>query len=109
MRFEESCTIPVPRKVAWDYLIDPKTWSFFWNGMVEVVDVDQVRWEQPGDQMQFVYRLLGRHLEGSGELLELTPGEYVRFAVHVPAIGDVTEEWIYREVDDDSTMLPRHV
>ena len=102
MRFEESCIVPVPAKVAWDYLIDPKVWPLYWNGMVEA---KTARWEQPGDQMRFTYRLFGRLVEGSGDLMDAAPGEYLRASIDAPAVGTMIQEVFYEEIDEDATRV----
>ncbi len=105
MRIEETRRFPVPRKQVYDYLIDPGTWPLWLAGLIEVLDVEHAKWDEPGDRVQFVYRLLGRRVEGETLLQEIRPAQYARTHVQAPAVGTVTQEWFYSDAAEDSMTL----
>jgi hypothetical protein len=104
MRTEATLRIPIPRKEVYDYLIDPRTWTFWMAGLIDVTDPDNTRWEQPGDTILCGYRLLGRKMETRVSLDENQPAQYVK--VHATtAVGSVTQEWFYSDAGETSTTL----
>jgi hypothetical protein len=104
MRTEATQRIPLPRQEVYDYLIDPKTWTSWMAGILDVTDPDQARWEQPGDQINLGYRLLGRRIETQAELDEIQPAQYVKLHATTPAVN-VTQEWFYADASETSTTL----
>ena len=105
MRIEETRRFRLSRKQVYDYVIDPKTWIHWLAGLIDVTDLDQARWEQPGDQIDLVYRLLSHRIETHIELDEIQPAQYVRFHATAPAVGTVTQEWFYSDAGETSTTL----
>jgi hypothetical protein len=104
MRIEATQRFPMPRKEVYDYLIDPKTWTYWMAGILDVTDPDHARWEQPGDQINLGYRLLGRRVETQVELDENQAAQYVRVHATTP-VGEVTQEWFYSDTGETSTTL----
>ena len=105
MRIEKTCTLPVSRKEAYDYLHDPKTWPMWLAGMVEVLDVEHASWDAPGDEVRFIYRVVGRKVEGVLHLDEIQPGELIKAHATMPGVGDFYQEWRYRDAEGDTCTL----
>ena len=105
MRVELSREFPVPLKHAYDYLMDPKLFSAWRVGMIEILDPEDAIWSKAGDGFRFAYRLLGRRVEGECVLDELREAELVRFTASMPGLPTVHEAWHYRAIDDDSFEL----
>lgn len=105
MRKEISRTFPVPRKKAYDYLVDFHNWPLWYSGLIEILEPDTAAWAMPGDKVGFVYKLLGRRLEGECLLEEMEPAEYVKMTTSMPAVGETHFEWFYSDAGDDSVTL----
>ncbi len=105
MRIELMRTYPVPRKKAFDYLDDFTTWPTWYAGMLEILEPDKAAWNEAGDKVRFAYKLLGRRLEGECTLEEVREAELVKFTAKVPAVGDVHQEWFYRDAGEGAFTL----
>ena len=105
MRTEITRTFPVPRKKAYDYLIDFNTWPLWYTGLLEILEPEKASWEKPGDEVPYSYKLLGRRLEGRVVLEELEPAEYVKMMSTIPAVGESHFEWFYSDEGEDSFKL----
>jgi len=105
MRVELMRTFPVARKKAFDYLDDFTTWPTWYAGMLEIIEPDKARWSAAGDKVRFAYKLLGRRLEGECTLEEVHEAELVKFTATIPTVGDVHQEWFYRDAGDDAFTL----
>ena len=75
MRIELHRTYPVPRKVGFAYMTDPRHWPE-WIGM-ELSDEKKVAWAKKGDKVPLRYRWMGVPLDGLGTLKKIVPGELV--------------------------------
>jgi uncharacterized protein YndB with AHSA1/START domain len=75
MRIELRRTFPVPRKVGFDYITDPKHWPE-WIGM-ELTDDTKTSWSKKGDKVPFTYRWMGVPMDGLGTLKKIVPGELI--------------------------------
>lgn len=100
MRVELTRTYPVPRKKAFDYLDDFTTWPTWYSGMMEIIEPDKASWDTPGDKVRFAYKLLGRRVEGVCTLEDIDEAALVRFTATLPTVGDVHQEWTYRDAGD---------
>lgn len=105
MRTDMTRTYPVPLKKGFDYATDFRTWPDWYVGMAEILDPEDVTWIEPGDEVRFAYKLLGRRLEGRAILDEMREAELVRFHTEVPGLPVVYFEYRYREVGDQAFVL----
>ena len=105
LRIELMRTYPVPRKKAFDYLDDFKTWPTWYAGMLEIIAPDEAAWSEAGDKVRFAYKLLGRRLEGECTLKEVHEGELVKFTATTPMVGDVHQEWFYGDAGESAFTL----
>lgn len=105
MRVDLTKTFPVPRKKAFDYLDDFRTWPSWYAGMLEIIEPDKALWSSPGDKVRFAYKLLGRRLEGECTLEEVREAEFVKFTATIPTVGDVHQEWYYSDAGDAAFSL----
>jgi uncharacterized protein YndB with AHSA1/START domain len=105
VRVELTRTFPVPRKKAFHYLDDFATWPRWYAGMLEILEPDAAAWDDPGDKVRFAYKLLGRRIEGECTLEEVRAGELVKFTATIPMVGDVHQEWWYRDAGEGAFTL----
>jgi uncharacterized protein YndB with AHSA1/START domain len=75
MRIELRRTYPVPRKLGFDYITDPRHWPD-WVGL-ELLDDEKAAWAKKGDGVPYRYRWMGVPMEGLGTLMKRVPGEYL--------------------------------
>lgn len=105
MRTDMTRTFPVPLKKGFDYATDFRTWPDWYVGMAEILDPDDATWIEPGDELRFAYKLLGRRLEGTAILDEMRDAELVKFHSEVPGLPVVYFEYRYREAGDQAFVL----
>jgi len=105
VRIEETRRFGLSRKQVYEYVSDPKTWTSWVAGLIDVTDLDQARWQQPGDQIALGHRLLGHRIETHLELDEIQPAQYARFHATAPAVGTATHEWFYSDAGESSSTL----
>ena len=105
MRKEITRTFPVPRKNAYDYLVDFHTWPLWYTGVIEILEPEKAVWEKPGDIVRYAYKLLGRRMEGQVVLEEMDPAVYVKMMSTIPTVGESHFEWFYSDAGDDSFTL----
>ena len=98
---EMSREFPVERKELWDRLTDPENLPAFYNN---VIDASSGRFTEVGDTIEMTYRLLGRNSAGTVTLIEVEPGERIRFRGEVPGVPPVEHEWVYRDTDDGTQV-----
>jgi uncharacterized protein YndB with AHSA1/START domain len=89
---EASRTFAVDRDVAFDYVTEPKNWPHFWPDLVEILDLEQARWQQPGDTMRLRMRMAGRLTELQMTLDEIRRPELVRYRSVQPRLPPVAHE-----------------
>ena len=73
MRIELHRTYPVPRKLGFEYITDPKHWAD-WIGL-ELLDEKKTAWAKKGDEVPFSYRWMGVPMKGKGTLKKVVSGE----------------------------------
>ena len=79
VRLEQSRVFPVEREVGFDYITKPTNWPAFWPDLVDIPDLEQTRWQEPGDTARLQMRLAGRLTELHMTLDELTRPTLVRY------------------------------
>ena len=92
----------VPRKVAWDYLHEPRAFPEWRAGMLEVFEANTAKWSEAGDRFRYAYRLLGRRVEGECVMDELKTGELSKFTATVPGFKPMHETWRYTPIGEDA-------
>jgi hypothetical protein len=98
-------TYPVPLKKGFDYLDDFKMWPDWYVGMASIVKPEEGAWIDPGDEVRFIYKLLGRRLEGLAILEERKEGELVKFRTEVPGLPTVHFEYHYAEAGTENFVV----
>jgi Polyketide cyclase / dehydrase and lipid transport len=91
-RIEKSRIFPVEREVGFDYITKPTNWPEFWPGLVAILDLDQTRWQEPGDTARLQMRLAGRLTELQMTLDELTRPALVRYHSTQEGVPDAEHE-----------------
>ncbi len=86
---------PIDRKALFDHLTDPTTWSSFYSSLTEV-DVPD-RFDEPGHQATLHYRVLGRIIEATSELLEYDPPNRFRTRSQAAGLPPVEHDWRYED------------
>jgi hypothetical protein len=92
VRIEKSRIFPVEREVGFDYITKPTNWSEFWPDLVDILDLEQTRWQQPGDTARLQMKLAGRLTELHMTLDELSPPALVRYHSTQQGVPDAMHE-----------------
>jgi hypothetical protein len=77
IRVEEDRRFPVPVEHGFAYITDIRNWPEYWPGLVLVEP--ESRWQEPGDRVRLVLRLLGRAVELNMVLVRLEPNRLVTY------------------------------
>lgn len=101
MHTEVKRTYPVPLKKGFDYVDDFKMWPSWYVGMTDIIAPEEGAWLEPGDEVRFGYKLLGRRLEGVAVLEEHKDAELTRFHTEVPGLPVMHFAYHYAEVDPE--------
>jgi hypothetical protein len=92
VRLEQSRVFPVERDVGFDYITKPANWPEFWPDLVDIPDLDQTRWQEPGDTARLQMRLAGRLTELHMTLDELRRPALVRYHSTQQGVPDAEHE-----------------
>jgi hypothetical protein len=92
VRLEQSRVFPVERDVGFDYITKPANWPEFWPDLVEIPDLEQTRWQEPGDTARLRMRLAGRLTELHMTLEELRRPALVRYHSTQQGVPDAEHE-----------------
>ena len=92
MRIERSRVFPVSPEVGFDYITKPTNWPEFWPDLVEIPDLEQTRWREPGDTARLRMKLAGRLTELHMTLDELTRPALVRYHRTQQGVPDAAHE-----------------
>jgi hypothetical protein len=92
VRLEESRVFPVERDAGFDYITKPANWPEFWPDLVEIPDLEQTRWQEPGDTARLQKRLARRLTELHMTLDELTRPVLVRYHSTQQGVPDADHE-----------------
>ena len=98
---EMSREYPAERQQLWDRLTEPENWPTFYNNMIEARGE---RFSEPGDTVSTTYRVLGRNTSGTVRLLEVEPGQRIRFRGELKGLPPVEHEWSYTESEGGTTI-----
>jgi hypothetical protein len=94
---ERSREYALDRHTLYRWLVQPPNWPRFYNSMTEVMPCE--RFQEPGDEVTFRYRLLGRTVEGTSTLLEWQEGERFVSRAEVPGLPEVKHHWTYEDCE----------
>jgi hypothetical protein len=92
MRIERSRRFPVSPEVGFDYITKPTNWPEFWPDLVDIPDLEQTRWQEPGDTARLQMKLAGRLTELHMTLDELTRPALVRYHSTQQGVPDAEHE-----------------
>jgi Polyketide cyclase / dehydrase and lipid transport len=92
VRLEQSRVFPVERDVGFDYITKPSNWPEFWPDLVDIPDLEQTRWQEPGDTARLQMRLAGRLTELHMTLDELRRPALVRYHSTQQGVPDAEHE-----------------
>jgi polyketide cyclase/dehydrase/lipid transport protein len=92
VRLEQSRVFPVEREVGFDYITKPTNWPEFWPDLVDIPDLEQTRWQEPGDTARLQMRLAGRLTELHMTLDELSRPALVRYHSTQQGVPDAEHE-----------------
>lgn len=105
MQVETNRAFPVPIEKGFNYTNDFKTWPAWYVSMAEVVEPEQAAWQNPGDEVRFIYQMLGRRVEGKAVLEERRKTERVRFHTQVPGLPVVHCRYDYSAAGEEAFVL----
>lgn len=80
----------VPLRYGFDYITDPGNWAEYWPGFIRLEA--GWRWNEPGDRVRLVLRLLGRPVELEMTLKRLVPYRLVEYTSVQPGFPDAHHE-----------------
>ena len=92
VRIERSRVFPVSPEVGFDYITKPTNWPEFWPDLVDIPDLEQTRWQEPGDTARLQMKLAGRLTELHMTLDELSPPALVRYHSTQQGVPDAAHE-----------------
>jgi polyketide cyclase/dehydrase/lipid transport protein len=92
VRIEKSRIFPVEREAGFDYITKPTNWSEFWPDLVDISDLQQTRWQEPGDTARLQMKLAGRLTELHMTLDELSRPAVVRYHSTQQGVPDAAHE-----------------
>ena len=92
VRIEKSRVFPVSPEVGFDYITKPTNWPEFWPDLVDIPDLEQTRWQEPGDRARLQMKLAGRLTELHMTLDELSPPALVRYHSTQQGVPDAAHE-----------------
>jgi hypothetical protein len=92
VRVEQSRVFPVEREVGFDYITKPANWPEFWPDLVDIPDLEQTRWQEPGDTARLRMRLAGRITELHMTLDEVRRPALVRYHSTQQGVPDAEHE-----------------
>ena len=92
VRLEKSRVFPVEREAGFDYITKPANWPEFWPDLVDIPDLEQTRWQEPGDTARLRMKLAGRVTELHMTLDELTRPALVRYRSTQKGVPDAAHE-----------------
>ena len=95
-RVELTQKFPVEAQKAWDYMNDPHHWAEWFVNLLSVENPD-ARWAEPGDRVRFIYRLLGRKLEGECIIDGREAPTLISYTARIPGMPDVHHTWWHLE------------
>jgi hypothetical protein len=105
MHVEERRTFPVALKKAWDFTNEFRRWPDWYVGVSDLLDPATSAWDLPGDEVRFVYRLLGRRLEGVTRLEERIEHDLARFRSEIPGIPTTVQTWRWIDGGDHCEVV----
>jgi hypothetical protein len=92
VRLEQSRVFPVEREVGFDYVTKPTNWPEFWPDLVDIPELEQTRWQEPGDTARLQMKLAGRLTELHMTLDELSRPALVRYHSTQQGVPDAAHE-----------------
>ena len=92
IRLERSRVLPVERELGFDYITNPANWRKFWPDLVDIPQLEQTRWQEPGDTARLRMKLAGRVTELHMTLDELTRPALVRYHSTQKGVPDAAHE-----------------
>jgi hypothetical protein len=92
VRIEASRVFPVEREVGFDYVTKPANWPEFWPDLVDIPDLEQTRWQEPGDTARLRMKLAGRLTELHMTLDEVIRPALVRYHSTQQGVPDAAHE-----------------
>jgi hypothetical protein len=92
VRIEASRDYQVDREVAFDYITNPRNWPEFWPDLVDIPELEQTTWQEPGDTARLQMRLAGRVRDLHMTLDERSRPALVRYHSTQQGVPDAVHE-----------------
>lgn len=89
---EMSRDYPVDTQQLYIYTTNPRNWATYYNNLLEATGS---RFDQAGDTAICRYRILGRAVDVSLEVLEAAPEARLRFVGRTQGLPDTEQDWRY--------------
>jgi hypothetical protein len=93
---------PIDREELFAFLADPANLPRYYNGIVDLTV--PARFTEPGDEVTFRYRVLGRTVDARARLLDRDPGVRLRTRSEADGIPSVEHDWHHEDVDEGTRV-----
>lgn len=101
-RVELTRRIGMEREDLFGLVVEPVRWPVFYNNLVSVAE--DARFEQPGDRVEFDYRVLGRVVRAKAQLIEIHLPGSLGLTVRVPGAVTARHRWVF-QADGGGTLV----
>lgn len=92
IELQSTHTFTVPVAQAYAYITDLKNWPDYWPNFIRLENAAQARWQQPGDQVALVMRLVGRPITLNMHLNAITLNRIVKYTSRQEGLPDIHHE-----------------
>jgi hypothetical protein len=98
VRLEEQGRFSTPLEEGFEYITNPANWPEYWPGLIRIEPGG--RWQEPGDEMTLVLRLLGRHVRLHMTLDRIERPAFVGYRTVQAGLPDARHERIFTKGGD---------
>jgi hypothetical protein len=95
VRLEEQGRFSTPLEEGFEYITNPANWPDYWPGLVRIEPGG--RWQEPGDRMTLVLRLMGRQVRLHMTLDRFERPSFVGYRTVHAGFPDVRHERIFSQ------------
>lgn len=102
IQVELSQEFQVPAREAFAYITNVANFGTFFPGFVRIGNPGEARWQAVGDKVTIVARVLNVERDLNMTLLDVRPGERVRFSMQQSGLPVIEQERIFSDTPSGS-------